>query len=268
MRCRGLRWYDIRRDRGAFSGGVFAAQCRQAGLSLSQVRWHHCSLVSLKLSLHVFRGESYLDVIARLEPIIIEMERHTEPLLIIGHQVSLVVLSIKKFPSAAIFTFVVLLCWLGYIAHHLCVLHGVVASRGALCECAAQLCAWDRSWSLWLLRKGQSTNRCASLYDIWVTFMIECSVFQKHVLYTPQRALPTDGQDEPSQPFNNDPQSHWLWEVSSVKCFKENPKRNHNNRLPKAKLCNFWFIAFFLWFINGIMMWIVNCEQKGRLAQR
>jgi broad specificity phosphatase PhoE len=32
------------------------------------------------------RGESYLDVIARLEPIIIEMERHTEPLLIIGHQ--------------------------------------------------------------------------------------------------------------------------------------------------------------------------------------
>eukprot|EP00981_Chlorochromonas_danica_P015006 scaffold9935_cov159-Ochromonas_danica.AAC.3 len=32
------------------------------------------------------RGESYLDVIARLEPIIIEMERHQEPLLIIGHQ--------------------------------------------------------------------------------------------------------------------------------------------------------------------------------------
>jgi broad specificity phosphatase PhoE len=32
------------------------------------------------------RGESYLDVIARLEPIIIEMERHREPLLIIGHQ--------------------------------------------------------------------------------------------------------------------------------------------------------------------------------------
>ena len=34
------------------------------------------------------RGESYLDVIARLEPIIIEMERHREPLLIIGHQVA------------------------------------------------------------------------------------------------------------------------------------------------------------------------------------
>lgn len=32
------------------------------------------------------RGESYLDVIARLEPIIVEMERQREPLLIIAHQ--------------------------------------------------------------------------------------------------------------------------------------------------------------------------------------
>ena len=32
------------------------------------------------------RGESYLDVIARIEPIIMEMERHREPLLIVGHQ--------------------------------------------------------------------------------------------------------------------------------------------------------------------------------------
>ena len=32
------------------------------------------------------RGESYLDVIARLEPMIIEMERHREPLVIVGHQ--------------------------------------------------------------------------------------------------------------------------------------------------------------------------------------
>ncbi|CAM9201793.1 unnamed protein product, partial [Ectocarpus fasciculatus] len=31
-------------------------------------------------------GESYLDVIARLEPMILEMERHREPLLIISHQ--------------------------------------------------------------------------------------------------------------------------------------------------------------------------------------
>jgi broad specificity phosphatase PhoE len=39
-----------------------------------------------KLAYRYPRGESYLDVIARLEPIIIEMERHKEPLLIIGHQ--------------------------------------------------------------------------------------------------------------------------------------------------------------------------------------
>ena len=49
---------------------------------------------SLPLLSHVFscslqwhnRGESYLDVIARIEPIIMEMERHREPLLIVGHQ--------------------------------------------------------------------------------------------------------------------------------------------------------------------------------------
>jgi broad specificity phosphatase PhoE len=39
-----------------------------------------------KLAYRYPRGESYLDVIARLEPIIIEMERHEEPLLIIAHQ--------------------------------------------------------------------------------------------------------------------------------------------------------------------------------------
>ena len=36
--------------------------------------------------IYYVRGESYLDVIARLEPIIMEMERHREPLLIVGHQ--------------------------------------------------------------------------------------------------------------------------------------------------------------------------------------
>jgi broad specificity phosphatase PhoE len=39
-----------------------------------------------KLAYRYPRGESYLDVIARLEPIIIEMERHREPLLIVSHQ--------------------------------------------------------------------------------------------------------------------------------------------------------------------------------------
>lgn len=40
-----------------------------------------------KLAYRYPRGESYLDVIARLEPMILEMERHREPLLIISHQV-------------------------------------------------------------------------------------------------------------------------------------------------------------------------------------
>lgn len=39
-----------------------------------------------KLAYRYPRGESYLDVIARLEPIIIEMERHQENLLIVAHQ--------------------------------------------------------------------------------------------------------------------------------------------------------------------------------------
>mmetsp|Transcript_24660 Transcript_24660/g.41145 ORF Transcript_24660/g.41145 Transcript_24660/m.41145 type:complete len:542 (-) Transcript_24660:1051-2676(-) len=39
-----------------------------------------------KLAYRYPRGESYFDVIARLEPIIIEMERHQEPLLIVAHQ--------------------------------------------------------------------------------------------------------------------------------------------------------------------------------------
>jgi broad specificity phosphatase PhoE len=39
-----------------------------------------------KLAYRYPRGESYLDVIARLEPMVIEMERHREPLLIVGHQ--------------------------------------------------------------------------------------------------------------------------------------------------------------------------------------
>lgn len=39
-----------------------------------------------KLAYRYPRGESYLDVIARVEPMIIEMERHREPLLLIAHQ--------------------------------------------------------------------------------------------------------------------------------------------------------------------------------------
>jgi broad specificity phosphatase PhoE len=40
-----------------------------------------------KLSYRYPRGESYLDVLQRLEPLIQEIERHRESLLIVGHQV-------------------------------------------------------------------------------------------------------------------------------------------------------------------------------------
>jgi 6-phosphofructo-2-kinase/fructose-2,6-biphosphatase len=39
-----------------------------------------------KLRYRYPRGESYLDIIARLEPVILELERQEDPLLIIGHQ--------------------------------------------------------------------------------------------------------------------------------------------------------------------------------------
>ena len=39
-----------------------------------------------KLAYRYPRGESYLDVIARLEPIIIEIERQQQPLVIVAHQ--------------------------------------------------------------------------------------------------------------------------------------------------------------------------------------
>lgn len=40
-----------------------------------------------KLRYRYPRGESYLDIIARLEPVIFEMERQKAPILIIAHQV-------------------------------------------------------------------------------------------------------------------------------------------------------------------------------------
>lgn len=39
-----------------------------------------------KLRYRYPRGESYLDIIARLEPVIFEMERQKAPLLIVAHQ--------------------------------------------------------------------------------------------------------------------------------------------------------------------------------------
>lgn len=45
-----------------------------------------------KLRYRYPRGESYLDVISRIEPLVIELERDAEPLLVVGHQAALRVL--------------------------------------------------------------------------------------------------------------------------------------------------------------------------------
>ena len=42
-----------------------------------------------KLGYRYPRGESYLDVIQRLDPLIHELERQTDPVVIVGHQVPL-----------------------------------------------------------------------------------------------------------------------------------------------------------------------------------
>eukprot|EP00736_Rhodelphis_marinus_P000105 Rmarinus@m.19836 len=46
----------------------------------------HAARKADKLRYRYPRGESYLDVIQRLEPVIVEMERQTSPLIIIAHQ--------------------------------------------------------------------------------------------------------------------------------------------------------------------------------------
>jgi 6-phosphofructo-2-kinase/fructose-2,6-biphosphatase len=60
------------------------------GLSYEQVKVRfpeeYRSRLQDKLKYRYPRGESYLDVITRLEPVIFELERMKEPILIIGHQ--------------------------------------------------------------------------------------------------------------------------------------------------------------------------------------
>eukprot|EP00596_Hydrurales_sp_CCMP1899_P002263 CAMPEP_0119034028 /NCGR_PEP_ID=MMETSP1177-20130426/1086_1 /TAXON_ID=2985 /ORGANISM="Ochromonas sp, Strain CCMP1899" /LENGTH=503 /DNA_ID=CAMNT_0006991219 /DNA_START=82 /DNA_END=1593 /DNA_ORIENTATION=+ len=60
------------------------------GLSYDQIKSQfpdeHRSRSTDKLNYRYPRGESYMDVIQRLEPIIFELERQQEPLLIIAHQ--------------------------------------------------------------------------------------------------------------------------------------------------------------------------------------
>ena len=38
------------------------------------------------LLLYQFRGESYIDIIDRLQPVIFELERNTKPIVVVSHQ--------------------------------------------------------------------------------------------------------------------------------------------------------------------------------------
>jgi broad specificity phosphatase PhoE len=115
-----------------------------------------------KLAYRYPRGESYLDVIARIEPIIMEMERHREPLLIVGHQGILRII----------------------YAFYMGLSRAEAPYVSVPLNCVIQL--------------TPSAFGCEE---------------KKYVLYTPQKALVSDGQDEPNttktnMSMNNDPPSH------------------------------------------------------------
>mmetsp|Transcript_19691 Transcript_19691/g.23423 ORF Transcript_19691/g.23423 Transcript_19691/m.23423 type:complete len:535 (+) Transcript_19691:57-1661(+) len=67
---------------------IYAAACD--GMTYANIEERFAKEAALrkkdKLSYRYPRGESYLDVIQRLEPLIQEIERHRESLLIVGHQ--------------------------------------------------------------------------------------------------------------------------------------------------------------------------------------
>ena len=72
MRCETVRFYSHRQSTG---------------------NWTHRRLILLfstltenKLGYRYPRGESYLDVISRLDPLVQELESYQEPVLIVGHQ--------------------------------------------------------------------------------------------------------------------------------------------------------------------------------------
>lgn len=83
-----IEWLQMRPRAWHHLDELFAGSCD--GMTYEEIEEQYPEEFKLreedKLAYRYPRGESYLDVIARLEPIIMEMERHREPLLIVGHQ--------------------------------------------------------------------------------------------------------------------------------------------------------------------------------------
>jgi broad specificity phosphatase PhoE len=83
-----IEWLQMRPRAWHHLDELFAGSCD--GMTYEEIEEQYPEEFQLrendKLAYRYPRGESYLDVIARLEPIIMEMERHREPVLIVGHQ--------------------------------------------------------------------------------------------------------------------------------------------------------------------------------------
>lgn len=83
-----IQWHQMRPRPWCNLDELYAGQCD--GMTYAEIEHTFPEEFerrsSDKLAYRYPRGESYLDVIARLEPMIMEMERHREPLLIISHQ--------------------------------------------------------------------------------------------------------------------------------------------------------------------------------------
>ena len=94
--CDGMTYEEIEAnypEEFALRNGAFLlSHCQSTGVE-STGNWTHRRLVLLfstftenKLGYRYPRGESYLDVISRLDPLVQELESYQEPVLIVGHQ--------------------------------------------------------------------------------------------------------------------------------------------------------------------------------------
>uniref|UniRef100_I2CQU3 6-phosphofructo-2-kinase / fructose-2,6-bisphosphatase n=1 Tax=Nannochloropsis gaditana (strain CCMP526) TaxID=1093141 RepID=I2CQU3_NANGC len=155
------KWTSMRPRAWHHLDELFAGVCD--GMTYEEIEKHYPDEFARrsidKLAYRYPRGESYLDVIARLEPIIIEMERHREPLLIVGHQGILRII----------------------YAFYMGLTRAQAPYVSIPLNCVVQL--------------EPSAFHCHE---------------ERHILYTPTKALPTDGQDEPINKYEmmTDPQSH------------------------------------------------------------
>mmetsp|Transcript_100993 Transcript_100993/g.289970 ORF Transcript_100993/g.289970 Transcript_100993/m.289970 type:complete len:572 (+) Transcript_100993:166-1881(+) len=88
QRDNGEPWIQMKARHWSNLDEIYAGACD--GLTYAEIKERYAKEAAArkknKLAYRYPRGESYLDVIQRLEPIIQEIERHRESLLIVGHQ--------------------------------------------------------------------------------------------------------------------------------------------------------------------------------------